>query len=297
MRFPKDRGPKATRQPIELTAVERRVLVLLARGTSLRSIGQRLRLPDTAVNGHRRALLRKFDALTTDDLISRALSLAGIAWDDDTSPEEITFQHQSRWLPDVKLSHTLALSVACRRALQARTLRDVADALRDCGEEPNPSPDDPNALLVHLTGTLGAKQALLAALAVECGRADVQLILACHELPIADPPGTGTRPATLPMILCHLRSRARNIQIAEAGSGSILYGKALSVEHVDPLTMAAERVTMYQTFASEWCRALDVAPAAFAQLRAEQLRMAARRSVFEDLLGYRLAPGFTPSKR
>jgi hypothetical protein len=97
------------------------------------------------------------------------------------------------------------------------------------------------------------------------------------------------------LVVCYLRCRAREVQIAEPGAGSMLYSKALSTVRVDPFMMAGERVKLYQSFATDWCRALDVAPPDFAQRRAEQLRLAPRRSVIEDLLGHRLPPDYAPA--
>lgn len=188
------------------------------------------------------------------------------------------------------------MGVACRRAGHCHTLRDVADMLREYADDPGPSPDDPGALLTHRTGTLGAKQALLAALAAECRRDDVQLILACHEFELPDDVPDGGRPPTLPLVVCYLRCRARDVQITDSESGSILHSKAVSSVRVEPQALAHERVQHYQRFAADWCRVLDVSAAQFARRRADQLRKAARPSIVEDLLGHRLPPEFAPGR-
>lgn len=206
-------------------------------------------------------------------------------------------QRQSRWLPDLNLSSAGPLGEVCRRTFGCRTLRDVADVLREFDDLPNPSPDDPAALLTHLTGTLGAKQALLAALAAESGCEDVQLILACYELHPPSRASSAKPPGTLPLVVCHLRCRARDVQISKAGAGSIIQGNPLSTTRVEPMTMSVERLRLYKSFAAEWCEALEVAPGDFASLRAHQLVGAERRSVIEDLLGYQLSPDFVPTAR
>ena len=211
-------------------------------------------------------------------------------------PSTVRLFHQSRWLPDVSISCTGPMGVACRRAGNCHTLRDVADMLREYGEEPGPSPDDPGALLTHRTGTLGAKQALLAGLAAECRRVDVQLILACHEFELPGEVPDGGRPPTLPLVVCYLRCRSRNVQITDAESASILHSKAVSSVRVEPQALAQERVQQYQRFAADWCRVLDVSAAKFARRRSNQLRKAARRSIVEDLLGYALPPEFAPGR-
>lgn len=211
-------------------------------------------------------------------------------------PSAVRLFHQSRWLPEVTLSCTGPMGVACRRAGNCQTLRDVADMLREYGEEPGPAPDDPGTLLTHQTGTLGAKQALLAALAAECRRDDVQLILACHEFELPGDVPDGDRPPTLPLVVCYLRCRSRDVQITNTESSSVLHSKAVSSVRVEPQALAQERVQQYQRFAADWCRVLDVSAAKFARRRSDQLRKAARRSIVEDLLGYGLPPEFAPGR-
>jgi hypothetical protein len=211
------------------------------------------------------------------------------------TPEVAQFQRQSRWLPDVALSHAHPLGVACRRIFDACTLRDVADSMRDCDSLPNPQPDDVTSLLIHLSGTLGAKQALLAALATECGRTDVQLMLACHELALQTTVESNGRRPVVPIVVCFLRCHGRDIQIADAASGSVRHSRALSAVSVEPRRLAAERLKAYQSFAADWCRALDIEPAEFTRLRAQALRTEVGPAVIEDLLGHRLPPEYSPS--
>ncbi len=282
---------------VTLTAIEREVLALLAQGHSLKTVGRRLAISDAAANAHRRELMRKFKVSTTVELISHAVLASTGSAQDAESRETARMQHQSRWLPDVTLSLTGGLGKSWRHAFHCRSLRDVADVLRECGDQPGPSPDDPAAVLSQGTGTLGAKQALLAALAKECGRSDVQLIVACHEFELPVPPAGGGRRITLPLAACYLRCRTREVQITEEGSMSILHGKAVSVVPVEPQALAAERLRLYQSFATDWCRALDLVPVDFSRLRAEQLRLAERQSVVEDMLGHRLSPEYVPGAR
>lgn len=211
------------------------------------------------------------------------------------TPEVAQFQRQSRWLPDVALSHAHPFGIACRRIFDACTLRDVADSMRDCDSLPNPQPDDVTSLLIHLSGTLGAKQALLAALAAECSRTDVQLMLACHELALQTTIEPGGRPAVLPIVVCYLRCHSRDIQISDAASGSFRHSRALSAVSVAPRMLADERIKAYQSFAADWCRALDIEPEEFTRLRAHALRTESKPAVIEDLLGHRLPPEYSPS--
>jgi DNA-binding CsgD family transcriptional regulator len=289
----------ADREQLALLSIcEREVLKLLGTGCSLRTIARHLALSDGTVKSHVHELLRKLRLASTDALRERALALGGLpdsrtAWSTSARPQHLP--HQSRWLPNVPLSTTAPLGSACRRVFNGRTLRDVADYLRDCRDEPGPFPDEPAAILRHHTGTLGAKHGLLAALAIECGRQDVQLIVACHELEVSSGAAPDDRRVTLPLAVCYLRCGTRDIQIAAPGAGSVLTDKALSSVCIEPQHLARMRLRLYQHFALDWCRALDLSPVDFARLRAARLRTAERGSVFEDLLGHRLPPSYIPA--
>lgn len=293
------RNPSAstcTAQVDLLELCERDVLRLLATGCSIRTVGRRLALSDGTVQSYVRKIERKLQVHSLDALRDRGAMLRGLLGDGDdgvatTRPQHLP--HQSRWLPDIKVSAVAPLGSACRRELNCKSLRDVADFLTDCARQPGPAPDDPGAVIRHRTGTIGAKQALLAMLAMEVGREDVQLIVACYELQV---PGktTNARPATLPLAVCHLRWRSREIQIAEPGGGSLIIDRPIFSVSASPGRLPAERVQLYRKMALDWCRALDIKPNAFARMRAEQLRRIERRSVFEDLLGHRLPPNYTP---
>lgn len=275
-----------------LEVCERDVLRLLGTGCSLRTVGRHLALSDSTIRVYVREIKRKLQLHSLEALRDRAVSLRDVLWvgAEEAAPAHPQhFSHQSRWLPDLKLSVSGPLGAACRIELKCKSLRDVADYLRDCPEQPGPAPDDPSVVIRHRKGTLGAKQALLVALAIEAGRTDLQLIVACYELRVVGE-SAHSRPATLPLAVCHLRYRSHEFQIAEPGAGSLLFAQPMSTVCVNPGQFATERVELYQKMAFDWCRALDLKPNAFARLRAEQLRRTERRSVFEDLLGYRLPP-------
>lgn len=282
---------------VHLSVTEREVLHLLGTGCSLQSVGRRLVLSSTTVKAHVRELQRKLRVPTTEALRGRAAALCETLDPHEPEPEQarpLHLPHQSRWLPDVVLSPNGPLGCACRQTFNCRSLRDVADYVRDCPENPGPVPDDPHSLLILHAGTLGAKHALLAALAAECGRDDVQLVIACYALEVARGSGSPGWQVTLPLAVCHLRWRSRDVQIAEPGAGSLLFERAVSVVRVNPVGLAAARVQIYKRWAIDWCRALDLNPVAFARLRSAQLQQAERLAVFEDLLGHSLSANYEP---
>jgi hypothetical protein len=212
-----------------------------------------------------------------------------------------TMRHEPRLLPNVALNPRGPYGAACRARFDGRSLREAAEYVRDCDTAAGHTPDEPAGLLANQTGTIGAKQALLAALAAEIGRKDVQLIVACCEMQLPDiivparVESSLRRPDTLPLAVCWLRYRGRRLQIVEPAQASLQTVKLVTELAVRPEQLAAERVRLYKAFAADWCRALEVIPSEFARLRTRQLRLSTNSSVFEDLLGYALAPDYAPT--
>jgi hypothetical protein len=208
-------------------------------------------------------------------------------------------RHEARLLPNVVLNPRGRYGAACRAQFDGRTLREAADYVIDCDCEPGPTPDSFEILLARRTGTIGAKQAFLAAVADEMGRDDVQLIVACCEMQLSDPgrrhaEPRGHAPQTLPLAVCWLRYGRRRLQMVEPNHASLQTIKLVSEVVVPAHQLAAERVKLYRAFSADWCRALEVEPSEFASLRASQLKQSVGSSVFEDLLGFALAPDYVP---
>jgi hypothetical protein len=212
----------------------------------------------------------------------------------------LALRHEVRLLPSVALHARTALGAACRARFDGRSLREAAEFVCDCSADPGVAPDHYPGLLATQSGTIGAKQALLAALAAEVGRNDVQLIVGCCEMRLPElPPGRVEarlrRPHTLPLAVCWLRFRGRRLQFVDSRHGSLRTLKLVTEVTVRPEQLAAERVRLYQIFAADWCRALEIHPIEFARLRAWQLRASAHTGAFEDLMGHRLEPNFAPA--
>jgi hypothetical protein len=211
-----------------------------------------------------------------------------------------TLRHETRLLPNVSLDPRGRYGAACRARFDGRTLREAAEYVCECDTGPGQAPDDLHALLTGHTGTIGAKQALLAALAKEAGRDDVELVVACceMELPEMAPLGSGpilNHPRTLPLAVCWLRHRGRRLQMVEPRHASLHTANLVTDVTVSPEQLASERMRLYKTFAADWCRALETSAGEFARLRAWQLDKAAGTSVFEDLMGYSLPASYVPA--
>jgi hypothetical protein len=211
-----------------------------------------------------------------------------------------TLRHETRLLPNVSLDPRGRYGAACRARFDGRTLREAAEYVCECDTGPGQAPDDLHALLTGHTGTIGAKQALLAALAKEAGRDDVELVVACceMELPEMAPLRGGpivNRPRTLPLAVCWLRHRGRRLQMVEPRHASLHTANLVTDVTVSPEQLASERTRLYKTFAADWCRALETPAGEFARLRAWQLGKSAGTSVFEDLMGYSLPASYVPA--
>jgi hypothetical protein len=211
-----------------------------------------------------------------------------------------TLRHEARLLPNVSLDPRGRYGAACRARFDGRTLREAAEYVCECDTGPGQTPDDLHALLTGHTGTIGAKQALLAALAKEAGRDDVELVIACceMELPEMAPLRSGSilrRPRTLPLAVCWLRHRGRRLQMVEPRHASLHTANLVTEVAVSPEQLASERVRLYNMFAADWCRALETQAGEFARLRAWQLGKSAGTSLFEDLMGYSLPASYVPA--
>jgi hypothetical protein len=211
-----------------------------------------------------------------------------------------TLRHEGRLLPNVPLDPRGAYGAACRARFDGRTLREAAEYVCECDTGPGQTPDDLRALLTGHIGTIGAKQALLAALAKEAGREDVELVVACCEMQL---PEMGSlrgesslrRPRTLPLAVCWLRHRGRRLQMVEPRHASLYTVNLVTEVAVSPEQLASERVRLYKTFAADWCRALETHVSEFARLRTWQLGKSAGTSLFEDLMGHSLPCSYVPA--
>jgi hypothetical protein len=211
-----------------------------------------------------------------------------------------TLRHEGRFLPNVALDPRGRYGAACRTRFDGRTLREAAEYVCECDTGAGQAADDLLALLTGHIGTIGAKQALVAALAKEAGRDDVELVVACCEmqLPDLEPPRNGSslrRLRSLPLAVCWLRHRGRRLQMVEPRHASLHTAKFVTEVAVSPEQLASERLRLYKTFAADWCRALETQASEFARLRAWQLGKAAGTSLFEDLLGYSLPASYAPA--
>jgi DNA-binding CsgD family transcriptional regulator len=283
---------------LTLTPMQHEVCSMLREGFSLSETARRLRISESTLDAYRLELLRRFDLHSTVEL--RKLTVALLPHCAPRASAAPMIRHETSLLPNVVLNPRGAFGAACRAAFDGRTLREVADYVRDCDSLPGAASDAFPGVITQHTGTIGAKQALLAALAAENQRNDVQLMVACCEMEV--PYGdnehlefAGQRRQKFPLAVCWLRYKGRRLQIVEAKQASLQTVEVVTEMPVRPEHLGAERIRLYQTFAADWCRALETGATEFSQLRASLLSMSAGTSIFEDLLGYALPPGYVPT--
>jgi DNA-binding CsgD family transcriptional regulator len=283
---------------LTLTPMQHEVCSMLREGFSLSETARRLRISESTPDACRLELLHRFDLHSTVEL--RKLTVALLPHCAPRASAAPMIRHETSLLPNALLNPHGAFSAACRAGFDGRTLREVADYVRDCDSVPGPASDAFPGVITQHTGTIGVKQALLAALAAENERNDVQLMVACCEMEV--PYGdnehlelAGQRRQKFPLAVCWLRYKGRRLQIVEAQQASLQTVEVVTEMSVRPEHLAAERIRLYQTFAADWCRALETGPNEFARLRALLLTMSAGTSIFEDLLGYALPSGYIPA--
>jgi len=211
----------------------------------------------------------------------------------------IKLRHERHAIPDIPIAGSRPYGAACASRFGARTLRDAVDFVCGCDSQPGPKPDDIHSLLTYGTGTIGAKQALLVALAIEQEYEGMELIVACCELRL---PSSSSRQDsglrrlnTLPMAVCWIRVQDRRLQIFERTGRPMHSVNPITECPVRPEQLSVQRIGLYRTFAADWCRALEADPLEFARLRAWQLRASPGTATYENLLGYGLSPSFAPS--
>lgn len=285
-------------QSLTLTPMQREVCAMLSRGFSLEEAARHLKISESTLHRYRSELLRRFDLRSTVEL--RKLTIVLFPSDTVHASTAPMIRHEVSHLPNVTLDPRGALGAACRARFDGRTLREVADYLRECESAPGSNWDAFPEVIARHTGTIGAKQAFLAALAAENGREDVQLLVACCEMQLShfgdrvDWVLAGRRLQKFPLTTCWLRYKGRRLQICEPRQASLQAIELVTEIPVRSEQLAAERVRLYQVFSADWCRAMEVEPSEFARQRASLLKISAGTSIFEDLLGFSLPPEFLP---
>ena len=283
---------------LALTPMQHEVCSMLSKGFSLGETARRLGISESTLDRYRLELLRRFDLHSTVEL--RRLTVSLFPRGTPPASTALLIRHEVSRLPNVVLDARGVLGAACRARFGGRTLREAADYVCECESMPGPASDAFPEVITRHTGTIGAKQALLAALAAENGRKDVQLMVACCEMQV--PYGydvhldlAGRRLQKFPLTICWLCYKGRRLQICEAKQASLQTVELVTEMPVRPEQLAAERVRLYQAFAADWCRAMETGPNEFARQRASLLSISAGTSIFEDLLGYALPSDFAPT--
>lgn len=299
------RAVRADHNSTALTPRQQEVLRLLGTGLSSREIAEHLSVSWRTIAEHCLELRERLDIATTTQLRVHARLVATGEGDGvlaaGTTASGNLLRRQSRYLPHAALNVHGVYGVQCRTVpYDLRFLRDAADYVIDLATIPGERPDNVEDVFRQQGGTLGAKQALIAALAHECGQREIQLTVACGELAVSSAPGLEELflhrdTVTLPLAICCLRYRRQRLQLSDTGSGSHMMAPPHSETVVNPATLVEHRESLYREFAADWCRVFDWRPEEFARLRAHVLQGAPTAAVCEDLLGYVLGLDFQPT--
>src|SRR5271165_3707395 len=150
---------------LTLTPMQHEVCSMLSRGFSLGETARRLRISESTLDRYRLELLRRFDLHSTVEL--RLLTTSLFPTGTLRTSTALMIRHEVSHLPNVVLDPRGVLGAACRARFDGRTLREAADYLCECESVPGSAADAFPEVITRHTGTIGAKQALLAALAAE----------------------------------------------------------------------------------------------------------------------------------
>lgn len=134
----------------------------------------------------------------------------------------------------------------------------LADHIRQTPYGRTTDPEDPVAVLTENRGTCSSKHWLLALVATECGRADVELVVGIYDMSEVNTPGVGSilEPAgvqAIPEAHCYLRVGGHRLDFTGLNAGGASPFDALLSEHnVHPATLREEKSRLHKKAISHW---------------------------------------------
>lgn len=123
------------------------------------------------------------------------------------------------------------------------------------------------SVLKERVGTCSSKHRLLATVAHECGRSEIELIVGIYEMSEENTPGVGAvleraGLVSIPEAHCYLRMGARRYDFTGLECGSASFFDALLSEHVvAPEDLPGLKVRLHWEAMSAWCETRSIAPA------------------------------------
>lgn len=124
--------------------------------------------------------------------------------------------------------------------------------------------DDIGAVLKEQLGTCSSKHRFLAALAHECGRTDVQLMLGLYEMSEANTPGIGATLgdfAAIPEAHCYLAHEGKRFDFTGLAEGAASPFESLIEERsVSPADLPAAKLAYHRRAIEEWAHSRGLDP-------------------------------------
>ena len=126
------------------------------------------------------------------------------------------------------------------------------------------SNEDPCAALREGHGTCSSKHQLLAAVAQDCGRSEIQLTVGIYEMSEANTPGVGTVLSaacitSIPEAHCYLTVGGKRLDFTGLASGKSSPFESLFVEQVAPVSgLAKLKVRLHKEALASWAGARGV---------------------------------------
>lgn len=145
-----------------------------------------------------------------------------------------------------------------------RTFGEVAEAIRTLPYGRVPDPEDVAAVLKEGKGTCSGKHRFLAALAHECGRTEVKLMLGLYEMSEENTPGVGAvlgELRAIPEAHCYLAVGDERFDFTGLAAGATSPFDSLIEERaVSPADLPATKLAWHRRAVDSWARTRGLAP-------------------------------------
>jgi len=140
--------------------------------------------------------------------------------------------------------------------------------------------DDIGAVLQEQQGTCSSKHRFLAALAHECGRTDVQLMLGLYEMSEGNTPGIGRALGELPAIPeahCYLAHEGKRFDFTGlAAGGASPFESLIEERSVSPADLPAAKLAYHRRAIEKWAQARGLDPGAVWAVRERCMALLAK---------------------
>lgn len=167
------------------------------------------------------------------------------------------------------------------RAYGFHRFAELAEAIRRMPYGRAHDSEDIAAVMREQKGTCSSKHRFLAAVAHECGRMDVQLMLGLYEMSEANTPGVGAALGELqaiPEAHCYLMHEGKRFDFTGLAGGVASPFESLVEERVvSPADLPSAKVSYHRRALEAWAHAHGVTPDAAWAMRQQCIEFLANR--------------------